>query len=253
MAFQKTLVFLCLILVLGCHKSTTIPVVSKPDTAATHDTVVNVDTTTHKLVMATVDAVKYNSKGKRYIGASTTVAWSDSIDNVLWFPYHDRFKKQCDTKKYNVFDLGAQAKQESGFDSTAVSYVGAAGILQFMPKTAKDFGIDPVNIDQAIDGAIRYDQKSYQTFADVPNDGYRFQVVMSAYNAGAGNTMKAMVLIRKTLKLPECFESYKIAMPLVTGKHADETIGYCETILKQREIYNQRYKDSKKMANDTLH
>ena len=39
--------------------------------------------------------------------------------------------------------LAAQIEQESGWDRRAESSAGAQGIAQFMPDTAKRYGIDP--------------------------------------------------------------------------------------------------------------
>lgn len=45
---------------------------------------------------------------------------------------------------------------ESRGNPNAVSKAGAVGLMQFMPTTAKQFGIDPRDPAQAIDGAARY-------------------------------------------------------------------------------------------------
>lgn len=60
---------------------------------------------------------------------------------------------------------------ESGFREDVItgktkSSAGAIGIAQFMPKTAEEYGIDPLNTDQAIDAAGRYLQKSYNIFGN---------------------------------------------------------------------------------------
>lgn len=47
-------------------------------------------------------------------------------------------------------------RTESGGNPNAVSSKGAVGLMQFMPATAKQFGIDPRDPAQAIDGAARY-------------------------------------------------------------------------------------------------
>lgn len=48
--------------------------------------------------------------------------------------------------------LAAQGLAESGFNPNAVSPAGAQGIAQFMPGTAAEYGIDPMDPVQAIDG-----------------------------------------------------------------------------------------------------
>lgn len=70
---------------------------------------------------------------------------------------------------------------ESAGDPKARSPVGASGVMQFMPGTAKDYGVaDPTNPDQAIRGGVRYLNFLYKKF------GGDLQKVAAGYNAGEG-------------------------------------------------------------------
>jgi len=51
--------------------------------------------------------------------------------------------------------LAAIAEQESGFNPNAANPSGARGIMQFMPATARSYGIDPTDPQQSIDAAAR--------------------------------------------------------------------------------------------------
>jgi hypothetical protein len=79
--------------------------------------------------------------------------------------------------------LAAVAKVESNFDPNAVSPAGARGLMQFMPGTARDYGIDPMNPAQAIDGAARKLAADLKTFGSV-------SLALAAYNAGPGAVRK---------------------------------------------------------------
>jgi len=68
-------------------------------------------------------------------------------------------------------------------DGSTRSGTGALGIAQFMPATAADMGIDPLNPFQAIDGAARYLRLQYNSFRD-------WRLALAAYNAGPGNVRK---------------------------------------------------------------
>jgi soluble lytic murein transglycosylase-like protein len=75
--------------------------------------------------------------------------------------------------------LAAIASVESGFDPTAQSSAGAQGLMQFMPATASEMGVDPFDPASAIDGAARYLKREIQRFGSV-------ELAAAAYNAGAG-------------------------------------------------------------------
>ena len=75
--------------------------------------------------------------------------------------------------------LNAVAKNESGYNARAVSPAGARGLMQFMPATAREMGIDPMVPEQAIDGAARYLASNLRKFKSV-------DLAVAAYNAGPG-------------------------------------------------------------------
>ena len=85
--------------------------------------------------------------------------------------------------------LTALLEQESGFrpdviSGKTLSRSGAAGIAQFMPGTARDMGVDPLNTDSAIDGAARY------LVYLMDNFGFDLKTAIYAYNAGPGTVQE---------------------------------------------------------------
>lgn len=77
-------------------------------------------------------------------------------------------------------------KQESGFSIGARSPVGAFGLTQVMPGTARDLGIYPAYYDDPmlqLDGGARYFLAQLDRFGSVP-------LALAAYNAGPGNVLK---------------------------------------------------------------
>jgi soluble lytic murein transglycosylase-like protein len=63
------------------------------------------------------------------------------------------------------------------------SPVGALGIAQFMPATAREMGIDPLNPAQAIPAAGRYLARLYRMFGS-------WSEALAAYNWGMGNVQR---------------------------------------------------------------
>lgn len=81
---------------------------------------------------------------------------------------------------------------ESYLNPTARSGAGAAGIWQFMPATAKQYGLEVnewvderYNLEKATAAACRYLKRSYAKFGSWP-------AVMAAYNGGDGRISKEL-------------------------------------------------------------
>lgn len=90
-------------------------------------------------------------------------------------------------RKYNLPSnlLRGVIRAESNFQVNAVSHAGARGLMQLMPQTAKELGVDnPFNIEQNIDGGARYLRKMLDNF------GGDLKVALAAYNAGPGAVEK---------------------------------------------------------------
>lgn len=76
--------------------------------------------------------------------------------------------------------LAALLQTESGWNPRAVSPVGAQGLGQLMPGTARALGVtDPFDPEQSINGAARYLSEQYERFGT-------WELAAAAYNAGPG-------------------------------------------------------------------
>lgn len=75
--------------------------------------------------------------------------------------------------------LEALVGAESGFNPDAVSPVGARGLAQLMPATARALGVDPMDPEQNVMGGARYLSQMIERFGDPAK-------ALAAYNAGPG-------------------------------------------------------------------
>lgn len=77
-----------------------------------------------------------------------------------------------------------QMRKESAGDQGAVSPKGARGLMQLMPDTARDLGVNPDDPYDNIRGGVRYLKQQMDDF------GGDERLALAAYNAGPGNVRK---------------------------------------------------------------
>lgn len=88
-------------------------------------------------------------------------------------------------KGINPAIVMAIARAESHYAVDAVSQRGAIGLMQLMPRTAAELGVDPHNPVENVMGGIDYFLKMRCRFKGYTTLG------LAAYNAGPGNVIKA--------------------------------------------------------------
>ena len=120
--------------------------------------------------------------------------------------YDDLFHKYAAQCGWEWQLLAAQAYQESCFDAHAVSYMGALGLMQLMPRTAASVGI---SVSRAFDpetnlrGAVQYISKLNRYYSDIADPDERINFVLAAYNGGQGHIDDARQLARKMGRDPD--------------------------------------------------
>ena len=89
--------------------------------------------------------------------------------------------------------------QESHFNPSVKSQAGAYGLMQVMPVTGENFGIDitssPAN---NIKAGTKYISRLEKLFRDkIPDEDERLKFILASYNAGPGHILDAMRLAEK--------------------------------------------------------
>jgi membrane-bound lytic murein transglycosylase F len=120
-------------------------------------------------------------------------------------PYDHLFKKYALLINWDWRLLAALAYHESRFDTSTISWAGAAGLMQLMPHTASNFGLDKDNKfdpEMNIEAGVQYIKSLNLAFRQVDNSEERIKFVLAAYNSGPAHILDAMALARKYGKNP---------------------------------------------------
>lgn len=143
----------------------------------------------------------YTASMKRYFEISKAIPHFPilSLREGKISHYDDLFKKYAPQIGWDWRLLASLAYTESNFDTAAVSWAGAKGLMQLMPATAKAMGVPQgkeMNPEESVKGAVKYLGITTESFMDIP-EKERINFVLAAYNSGIGHVLDAMALAEK--------------------------------------------------------
>lgn len=143
----------------------------------------------------------YTASMKRYFETSKSLPHSPilSLREGKISHYDELFKKYAKKINWDWRLLASLAYKESNFDTTAVSWAGAKGLMQLMPSTAHAMGMPPgkeQNAEESIKAAVKYLGITTKSFMQIP-EPERIHFVLASYNSGLGHVLDAMALAEK--------------------------------------------------------
>jgi hypothetical protein len=103
-----------------------------------------------------------------------------SVGSMIPGPVGDKLTAAATKYKVDPLLVQSLAQQESGGSQHARSPKGAIGVMQLMPHTAQQLGVDPTDEDQNIDGGVRYLSQMLDRYSGDKDKA------LAAYNAGPG-------------------------------------------------------------------
>jgi len=126
-------------------------------------------------------AAKTYSKPTRFITGESD---GDVVGTVTVRPTEvDRYERAAKAEGLDVHLLRAVAWTESRGRQGAISPKGALGVMQLMPGTAAELGVNPLDPEANLHGGARYLARQLTRFQSVP-------LALAAYNAGPGAVLR---------------------------------------------------------------
>ncbi|TRX71395.1 transporter substrate-binding domain-containing protein [Carboxylicivirga sp. M1479] len=121
--------------------------------------------------------------------------------------YDELFKKEAEKIGWDWRLLASQVYQESKFNSSAVSWAGAVGLMQIMPATAKDLGLQwRSNPELSMDAGVRYLGQLLKRYEAVEDSVQQIKFTFAAYNCGFGHVADARRLAKKYQLDPDVWD-----------------------------------------------
>jgi len=180
---------------------------------------------------------------------------TDDFDYIDLSAFHRRIKARLSryspfikaAARKHGFDwrlIVAQIYQESHLNPWAKSRAGARGLMQLLPRTARDLGVkDIYNPVENINGGVRHLKYLYDAFESADEED-RLLFSLAAYNIGQGHVSDARDLAAKMNLDPDQWDSLSKTLPLLRHKkyYKHAKYGYCRgtepvKYIKQIMIY----------------
>ena len=163
--------------------------------------------------------------------------------------YDKLFKQAAKSAGWDWKFLAAIAYKESRFNPYAKGARGAFGIMQFMPNTGNDFGVNPMSSPEVqITAGMKLINRIYQTWASIPDKEQRYKFTLASYNAGPCHIFDAQALAKEKGLNPELWDGNvelmveKLSDPdyyrrpeVKCGAYRGHAVKYVEAVIR---IYN---------------
>ncbi len=174
-------------------------------------------------------------KSQRYITNPASQQERENFKRLVGY-----FKKYAQKYNFNYLMLTALAYQESHLNQNARSHVGAVGVMQILPSTAKDKNVNIPNIDEVeanIHAGTKYLRFMVDRyFADEKISKLnRGLFAFAAYNAGPAKVTRMRKAAEKMGLNPNVwFKNVEVVAAKQIGR---ETVQYVSNIYKYYVVY----------------
>ncbi len=116
---------------------------------------------------------------KRVVALRTAVTRPPVRRSVMPTAFDALIEKYAALHQVEAVVVRAIIQTESAFNPLALSRKGAIGLMQLMPMTARELGVDPFVPEQNIEGGVRYFSQLLKMFGGL-------ELALVAYNGGPG-------------------------------------------------------------------
>lgn len=169
--------------------------------------------------------------------------------------YDDLLRKYARQIDWDWRLVAAIVYKESKFNPATVSWAGACGLMQLMPRTARSLGIenesDLFDPEKSIAAGTKYIKKLERIFSSIDDRSERIKFTLAAYNSGPGHILDGRAFARKYGKNPDVWKGNVEPYILLKSEpeyytdsicksgycRGEETVKYVDDVLSKWEQY----------------
>lgn len=204
----------------------------------------------------------YNMRKQRYFDDDKAIARADSkwrLDKSGRIsPWDDIVKKYAAKHNLDWRLIVAQMFQESRFHPNKRSWSGARGLMQLLPRAAREVGVDDKLTDPetSIKAGVRYLRRMIDLFDPKLPLETRIRFGLASYNAGRGHVLDARRLARRRKLSPDVwYDNVEEAMLLLSKRtyYSKARFGYVrgsEPVNYVRQIEDRYFSYIKQVPDD---
>jgi len=155
-----------------------------------------------------------------------------------FFELAQLFRKYAEQNELDWLMIAAQGYQESRLDHSVVSPAGAVGVMQLLPATAADMGIEDItDLESNVLAGARYVRYLIDNFFSAPqiDSTNRLLFALAAYNGGPGRIRRLRRLADERGLDPNVW--FNNVERVVAEKIGRETVQYVSNIYKYYVAY----------------
>ena len=142
------------------------------------------------------------------------------MDTLHLSPYDETVKHYASRYGFDWRMIVAQMYQESRFDENARSFAGAVGLMQVLPRTARQFGFHEIEQpENNIHAGVRYLDWMRDRFDEQLPVTDRMWFTLAGYNVGHGHVQDARrIAEQEGLDPDQWFDNVERAMLLLSRR-----------------------------------
>jgi membrane-bound lytic murein transglycosylase F len=180
---------------------------------------------------------KYFENSRSYRKRISSEYYSETTGKIS--PYDSIVRHNANRINWDWRFLSAIIFQESRFNPKEKSWAGAVGLMQLMPATAKELGVnDPWDPSQNIKAGTTYLRQMWDRWEEIPDSTQRLKFMLASYNCGYSHVKDAQRLTQKYDANPLVWDGNveKYVLNLMYPKYYNDEVVHFGYVMGQEPV-----------------